>query len=410
MLTPKQKEYMRLLVEVGVNIQQGQKLIISCQVENAEFARECQRIAYENGCQEVIMRWIDDPTTRMKYLHAADEVFDTCPEWLVRFMTDYSREGAATLHLVSDDPESLLGVDPSRLARWAKVSGEALKEYREMMMRNENAWSIGALSAPAWAKKVFPELPEAEAIEALWDKIFTAVRVLGDGSAVGNWQKHAAKLKERMHILNEYNFKALRYRNALGTDFTVELAENHVWEAGGDVTTKGVPFMPNMPTEEIFTAPRKTGANGVVMASMPLCLKGTIINDIRFVFENGKIIEATASSGEALLREEIALDEGASFLGEVALVPYDSPIRQAQVLFYETLYDENASCHLAFGEAYPSCIKGGTAMSKDESKAAGLNDSITHVDFMLGTEDLSIVGITQDGVEMPVFVDGLFAF
>lgn len=410
MLSTKQKEYMRLLVEVGVNIQNGQKLIINCQVENAEFARECQRIAYERGASEVIMRWLDDPSTRMKYLHAADSVFDSCPEWLVHFLTDYSKEGAATLHLVSDDPENLLGVDPARLAKWAKVSGEALKEYRERMMKNETAWCIGALSAPAWAKKVFPELPEAEAIEALWEKIFTAVRVQGDDSAVENWRRHAAKLKERMHILNDYNFKALRYRNALGTDFTVELAENHVWEAGGDVTTKGVPFMPNMPTEEIFTAPKREGANGVVCASMPLCLKGTIINDIRFVFENGKIVEATASAGEALLREEITLDEGASYLGEVALVPYDSPIRKAGVLFYETLYDENASCHLAFGEAYPSCIKGGTSMNKEERKAAGLNDSITHVDFMLGTADLAIIGITQDGKEIPVFVEGLFAF
>jgi len=409
-LTDKLQEYARLLVAFGVNVQRGQKLVITCAVDHAVFARACMAIAYERGCAEVILNWTDDDCARQRYLKADDKVFDVCPEWRVRYFTDYAKEGCAFLYLLSEDPQNLLGVDPGRIARATKSSGEALREYRELRMKNENAWTIGALASTKWAAMVFPDLPAAEAEALLWERIFAAVRVNGDGSAVEAWRAHAAKLKERVKILNDYRFKSLHYQNALGTDFVIELAENHLWEAGGDKTTGGVPFMPNLPTEEVFTAPKRGGGSGLIVASMPLSLHGNVIEGIRFVVRDGRIVEATAQKGEETLRNALAVDEGASYFGEIALVPYDSPISRSNTLYYETLFDENAACHFAFGEAYPTNIEGGADMSKDERIAAGLNDSIMHVDFMVGTADLSVVGTRADGTEVVVMQDGNFVF
>lgn len=409
-MNAKLQEYARLMVEVGINIQKGQRLIIFCPVEHAEFARECARVAYEMGSKEVVLNWMDEQLVRLKYLNADEGVFSEFPKWRVDFYTDYAKEGAAFLHLRSDDPESLLGVDPNRILTAQKTSGNALREYRELRNKNCSPWSIGALSSPKWAKIVFPELSEAEAVEALWEKIFMAVRIKGDGTAVEAWKAHSKNLRERMKKMNDYNFKSLHYTNSLGTDLVVELAENHVWEAGGDTTAAGQFYMPNIPTEEIFTANKRDGINGVVYASMPLCRDGNVMDGLRFLIKDGRIVEATAKKGEEQLINAIDVDEGARYFGEVALVPYDSPISNSKTLYYETLYDENASCHFAFGRAYANTVKGGLDMTKEELKAAGLNDSMTHVDFMVGTSDLSIIGITHDGKKIPVFVDGNFAF
>ncbi len=237
-----------------------------------------------------------------------------------------------------------------------------------------------------------------------------ACRVKGDGSAVEAWRKHAENLKEHVRILNAYHFEKLHYENALGTDLWVELADTHVWEAGGDRTAQGQEYMPNIPTEECFTANKKTGINGVVCASLPLCRDGNVIENIRFTMENGRIVKAEATKGEDVLKAAISVDEGASYFGEVALVPYDSPISNSKTLYYETLFDENAACHFAFGKAYASNVEGGANMTKEQLKEAGINDSITHVDFMVGTADLKVTGYTHDGKEVPVFVDGNFAF
>lgn len=406
----KLREYARLLVEVGVNVQKGQTLLIFCPVEHAPFARLCADAAYEAGCREVVNVWGDDYMVRAKYLHADEEVFSEFPQWSADMFLFYAKQGAAFLHLRANDPENLLGVDPNRILTANKTAGNAQKAYRELSSKNVFPWSIGCLSSPKWAKKIFPNLSEDEAVAALWDKIFAAVRVKGDGTAVEAWKQHAATLKRHMKILNDYNFKSLHYKNALGTDLVVELAENHIWQAGGDTTASGQDYMPNLPTEECFTAPKKTGINGEVYAAMPLCRDGNVIENIHFTMKDGKIVEAHASTGEDVLKNAITVDEGASYFGEVALVPYDSPIRRSGILYYETLYDENAACHFAFGRAYASTVKGGTQMSKDELKAAGMNDSITHVDFMVGTKDLSITGLTFDGREIPVFTDGNFAF
>ena len=404
------EEYAKLLVEIGVNVQKGQNLVISCLVDNAWFARLCAKAAYDAGCREVIMSWGDEFLAREKYLRAADDVFDSVPEWKVRFNTDYAREGAAFLHIAGDDPEFLKGVDHDRLVRSARASGEALKEYRQLTMSNACPWSVGAIPTPAWAKKVFPDCSEDEAMEKLWNAIFASVRVTGDGSAVRRWREHLDTLHVRVDKLNELRLESLHYTNSLGTDLTIRLPEDHIWAGGDGVSKAGIRFIANMPTEEIFTAPLKNGIDGVVYASMPLSLDGELVDKFHFVIKEGKIVEGHAEVGEERLKAETTLDEGASYFGEVALVPYNSPIRNQELLFYNTLFDENAACHLAFGEAYPECVKGGENMSKEELKAHGLNDSITHVDFMVGTADLNITGKTHDGKEVPIFIDGNFAF
>ena len=404
------KEYAKLLVEVGVNIQKGQTLVIGSPVDCAWFARLCARAAYAAGCREVVMRWSDDELTREKYLHAEDSVFDSLPAWQAEFDNGYARQGAAFLHISARDPENLVGVDPDRIARSQRSSGEALREYRELTMSNTVPWCIGSIPIPSWARKVFPGCPDGEAVEKLWEAIFQAVRVDGSGAAVDRWREHLAGLKGHMDRLNSLNLESLHYTNSLGTDLTIRLPEGHIWAAGSSDTKSGLPFIANMPTEEVFTAPLRNGVDGVVCSSMPLVHNGVVIDKIRFQVKEGKIVEASAQTGEDALRAAITLDEGASYFGEVALVPYDSPISRQKLLYYNTLFDENASCHLAFGEAYPECLQGGAEMSKEERKARGLNDSITHVDFMVGTADLSITGKTRDGREVPVFVDGNFAW
>lgn len=403
----KLQEYARLLVEVGVNIQKGQRLILRAPVECAGFARLCAAAAYAAGCKEVVMDWRDDFMTRQKYLYADDEIFDTVPEWSKHFFNDYAEEGAGLLAISASDPENLKGVDPDRLVRATRSSSEALKTFYRLQMSNAIPWCIGAMPIPSWAEKVFPG--EEKAVEKLWDAIFASVRITGDGTAVDKWKAHLAMLEDRKNKLNKYHFKSLRYTNSLGTDLTIELPEKHLWAAGDGSTHKGQHFIANIPTEEIFTAPKKDGINGVIYSSLPLCHDGNIIDKFFFRVEKGKIVEAGAEVGEETLQAAITVDEGASYFGEVALVPYDSPISNQKILFYNTLFDENASCHLAFGEAYPECVEGGAEMEKEQLAELGLNDSITHVDFMVGTADLSIVGTTWDGEEIPVFVNGNFA-
>ena len=404
----KLQEYARLLVRVGLNVQRGQTLVISSPVECAYFARLCAAEAYAAGCKEVVMNWHDDALGRMKYLYADDAVFDDVPLWRRHFFNDYAQEGAAYLAISASDPENLKGVDGSRIIRAQQASGKALKEFDRLQMCSGFPWCIASIPIPNWAKTVFPEDGEERAMERLWDAIFRAVRISGDGKAVEKWQAHLKTLHARMEKLNALKFKSLHYTNALGTDLTVELPEGHIWEAGNDVTLSGQEYIANIPTEELFTSPLKTGVNGVVYASLPLVHDGNIIDGFHFVVKDGKIVEARARQGEETLQAAIAVDEGASYFGEVALVPYDSPISNQKILFYNTLFDENAACHIAFGEAYP-CLEGGQKMTKEELKARGLNDSITHVDFMVGTPDLSITGYTRDGRKVPVFIDGHFA-
>lgn len=402
-------EYAQLLVEVGVNIQPGQNLVINSPVDCAWFARLCAKAAYAAGCREVIMKWGDDDLTRERFLHARDDVFDAFPDWQAAFHNGYAREGAAFLNISATNPENLLGVDPDRLVRAQRSAGAAIQEYRNLQMSNAVPWCVASIPIPSWASKVFPDCPGEEAMEKLWDAIFQAIRITGDGGAVARWRQHLDTLAARVEKLNSLRLESLRFTNSLGTDLTIRLPEDHLWAGGGSKTLSGVPFIANIPTEEIFTAPLRDGVDGVVYASMPLVHNGSVIDGFHMEVKAGKIAAVHAQTGEDVLKAAISLDEGASRFGEVALVPYDSPISRQKLLYYNTLFDENASCHLAFGEAYPECIRDGAQLSEDERKARGLNASLTHVDFMVGTADLDIWGRTRDGQEVPVFQKGNFA-
>ena len=402
------KDYAELVVKSGINLQKGQRLSITCPVECADFARLCAAAAYEAGCKEVLMRWQDDEIRRMKYLHAADEVFDDFNSWELDYCNTLSEEGAGFLTIYAEDPESLKGVEPDRIKRAQISAGKALEVYRTRMMRNECPWCVCSVPSKAWAHMVFPELSEDEAVENLWKEILTACRVDG-GNAVLSWAEHSEELRKHVDILNEYNFKALKYKNAAGTDVTVGLPEGHVWLGGEEKASSGVMFSANIPTEEVFTLPERNSVNGTLVATKPLSLNGTLIEDFSFTVKDGKITEVHADKGEVVLKDAIAVDEGASYFGEVALVPYDSPISGSGILFYNTLFDENASCHFAFGDAYP-CFAGAEDMTEEDFKEKGMNRSMTHVDFMVGSEDLEITGVTHDGREIPVFRNGNFAF
>lgn len=406
----KLNEYAHLLVEVGLNLQPGQTPRVASNLECAQLARLCVAACYDRGARDVTVDWNDEFMTRERYLRADEAVFSEFPDHLKAKFDWMLDKQCPSLSITGSNPELLKGVDPARIKASRIASGEPTRPYFDAMSASQFQWCVAAHPTRAWAEKVFPDKKGEEAIDALWEAIFAVCRITGDGKGVERWQEHVAATAARCAKLNGYNFKSLHYTNSRGTDLTLELPENHVWMGGSEDTPKGVPFVANIPTEEIFTAPRWDGVNGKVYASLPLAMSGNLVKDFWMEFRDGKIVDVHAEEGEGYLRDSISLDEGSAYLGEVALVPYDSPINNTGILFYSTLFDENASCHLAFGSAYPTCVKGGDGMSEEEQKKAGLNQSMNHVDFMIGTADLSIVGITHEGQEIPVFVNGNFAF
>jgi aminopeptidase len=400
------KEYAQLLVQVGLNVQRGQQVNIFASVDCAVLARACAEVCYDVGAREVTVLWNDDQISRLKYLRADDAVFDEMPPWLKTFYDSALEKKCPHLAIVGDDPQALQGVDPVRIQRWRKVSGKALEDYYKGQTNNDFQWLVAACPTPAWAGMVFPGTENA--VERLWDAVYAACRVTGDGKAVERWAEHMATQKKLVAKLNEYAFTTLHYRSGLGTDLTVGLPENHFWTGASEMAGTGVEFIANLPTEEIFSLPHRDRVNGRVVASKPLSLNGNLVDGFWFELKDGKIVDLHAEVGEEILRKSVALDEGSSYLGEVALVPYDSPISNTNILFYETLFDENAACHFAFGEAYP-CIRGADKLSPQEQAALGINQSINHVDFMVGTADLEIIGTTPDGREIQVFEEGNFA-
>lgn len=402
-------QYARLVVEVGINVQKGQPIMINCPVDRADFARMLVTAAYDAGAKEVHLNWRDDYCARQRGLKADDSVFDSVHPWEVMKRMELAKEGVGIISVAASDPENMRGVDPDRLRRANMAAGRDLKDFMRIQMSNGIPWCVVSVPIASWAKKVFPELSEDEAMERLWEEIFKAVRITEDGDAVAEWRAHCDRIEGFAKRMTEYDFAELHYKNSIGTDLTVKMPENHMWLAGGDYC-KGVKFVANMPTEEVFSAPLRTGVEGTLVAAKPLVLNGNVIDGIRFTFREGRIVEIHADRGEETLRAEVELDEGSHYLGEIALVPYDSPISNSGILFYNTLFDENAACHFAFGEAYPACIKGGDDKEVEELKAAGINvESNTHVDFMVGTRDLEIVGTTRDGRKIKVFENGNFA-
>ena len=402
-------KYALLLIKTGINIQKDQTLVINSPIECASFTRIVSRIAYTEGARDVVINWRDELSSKIRYMNAPEEVFEEFPEWQRDFYLSNARIGAAFLSISASDPELMKDVNPERMSKSNKVASAAIKEYRDRLMSNKNVWCIASIPTIAWAKKVFPKLSENDAMEKLWNSIFKTVRVDTE-DPVASWEIHKNNLKTRMDFLNDNNFKFLVYKNSLGTNFKIELPENHIWLGGSDYTPEGIEFIANMPTEEVYTLPKKDGVNGVVVSSKPLNYNGNLIENFSLTFKQGKIVDYKAEVGYDILKSIIETDEGSYYLGEVALVPYNSPISNSNILFYNTLFDENASCHLAIGKAYPVCIKNGENLSDEELAKLGVNDSIMHEDFMVGTEDLIITGITVDETEISVFKNGDFAF
>jgi len=403
------KKYATLAVKTGVNIQKNQILVIMSPIECAPFTRMIMEEAYEAGAKEVVVHWNDELSGKIRFMKAQEEVFENMPQWQVDSFMHYAEQGAAFLSISASNPELLKEVDPARIAKSQKSRSMALKNFNARLMTNENPWSIVSIPTAGWATKVFPNVSTEEAIEKLWDAIFKIVRVDKE-NPVEAWEEHKRNLKHKMDYLNNKNFKSLHFKNEKGTDLHIELPENHLWVAGAEHSKEGIEFIANMPTEEVFSAPKKTGVNGKVYSSKPLNYGGNLIDNFSITFENGRIIDFSAEKGYDTLKNLIGTDEGSHYLGEVALVPYHSPISDSGIIFYNTLYDENASCHLAIGRAYSLCIKNGDTMTEEELEAAGGNYSLTHVDFMIGTEDLSITGIDADGNKADVFVNGDWAF
>jgi aminopeptidase len=403
------EKYARLIVKTGVNIQKGQTLVINSPIECAFFTRLIAQCAYEEGARDVVVSWKDELLSKIKFLQAPEEVFDEFPEWQKEFYLSYVRQGAAFVSIAASDPELLKDVNPGRLVKVQKASNTALKEHRERLMSNKNSWCVVSIPTKSWAKKVFSDLSEEEAVAKLWDAIIKTVRV-DTPDPVAAWEEHKQNLKNSAKFLNTNQFKYLQYKNSKGTDLKIELPANHIWLGGSEYTPEGLEFLANMPTEEVFTLPKKTGVNGTVMSSKPLNYNGNVIDEFSLTFKDGKIVDFTAKQGYEILKGLIETDEGSCYLGEVALVPFNSPISNSNILYFNTLFDENASCHLAIGKAYPVCIKDGENMDQEQLSALGVNDSLTHVDFMIGTNDLEIIGTTAAGKEIPVFKNGDFAF
>ncbi|RDU36814.1 aminopeptidase [Neobacillus piezotolerans] len=401
------EKYAELAVKVGVNVQPGQTLVINATLDAAEFVRVVAKKAYESGAYNVVVNWNDDTVSRLKYELAPEEVFNEYPQWRAKETEELAENGAAFMSIVSSSPDLLKGVQPQRISSFQKAAGQALANYRRMIQSDKVSWTVIAVPSREWAAKVFPDAPESEQVEKLWDAIFKAVRVDSE-DPVQAWKHHDETLHEKVRILNGKRFKFLHYK-APGTDLTIELPNGHLWVGAGSINEKGFEFMANMPTEEVFTVPLKTGVNGVVSSTKPLSYGGNIIDRFSLTFQNGRIVDVKAEEGEEILKRLVETDEGSHYLGEVALVPYDSPISQSNVLFFNTLFDENASNHLAIGSAYAFCIEGGKTMTAKQLAEAGLNESLTHVDFMIGSAEMNIDGITEDGKSEPVFRGGNWA-
>lgn len=400
-------KYAELIVRVGVNVQKGQEVFVTGSVDNAGLVRLVAGKAYEAGASNVHVDWTDDALSRLKYEKAADEVFTRFPAWETDKRNSFVERGAAFISIVSSSPDLLKGIDSGRISSFQKASGQGLKEFRRAIQADKVSWTVVAAASKAWAQKVFPEAGEAEAVERLWSAIFDSVRLHSD-DPVKAWEEHNATLHSKGEILNRNRFQKLHY-TAPGTDLTIELPEKHIWVAAGSTSAAGTAFMANMPTEEVFTVPLKTGVNGYVSSTKPLSYGGNIIDRFKLTFENGRIVKAEAEEGEDILQKLVDIDEGSHYLGEVALVPHESPISQSGILYFNTLFDENASNHLAIGSGYAFNIEGGKTMSPEELEAHGVNASITHNDFMIGSAEMDIDGIKSDGTVVPVFRKGNWA-
>ena len=402
-------KYAELIIKQGVNLQPHQELVIDASIECYQLVREIAKQAYLHQAKDVIVHYSDDVITRLRYENCPVEHFENIPQYLVELRNQYALKHAAIVTITSSHPEVLKGIDPMKLQTWSSHYHEACSTFYDHLDLGIDRWCIVGAPSVGWAQKVFPDLDEKDAVEALWNAIFKVTR-LDEKDPIEAWNEHRRSFERRVDILNQKKIKSMHYTNQLGTDLTVEMNDGYLFAGGGSYTRDGVYSFPNIPTEEIFTSPDRFKTRGIVYSSMPLNHNGNIIDEFWMKFEDGRIVDYGAKVGYDVLKSIIETDEGSHYLGEIALVPYDSPIRNMNILFYNTLFDENASCHLAIGKGFGECIQDGLTMDKKQLFEKGVNDSLTHVDFMIGTSDLSIQATLENGESFVVFENGNFAF
>ena len=399
------KKYAHTLLKYGVNLQQDQTLIISVDVENKDFAVIVTEEAYELGAKEVVLNWRCSPIARQRLLHANESVLEKPANWIPEFYKQYIDDKAAFLSLISANPKALEGIPTDRISLQSRNVNKALSFYHTAIMNSSVTWCVASVPTVLWADLLGYEGTDEEKINQLWATLLKLCRIEGV-EPKDTYRHHMAKLRHRCEALNKLDLKSLRYTCENGTDLLLELPEGHIWLGGEESSKDGTIFNANIPTEEVFSAPQYNGVNGVVHSTKPLIYHGNTISDFSFTFKEGKIVEYNAKEGYEVLKELVETDEGSQYLGEVALVDHFSPISQSNQIFYETLFDENASCHLAIGASYPTCLENSDGLSEDELKERGLNHSLTHVDFMIGHERMNIKGYTRDGQAVDIMIDG----
>lgn len=402
------RRYAKLLAKTGVNVKKGQWVIVQAELDQPEFVEMVVEELYRAGAGKITVEWSHQPLASLNYKYQDEKTLADVAKWEIEKWELRTKELPAMLYLESSDPDGLKGIDQEKFTSVRSARTKQFKPYRDEM-ENKYQWCIAAVPGKAWAKKVFPSLNVNQAVEKLWEVILQAARANGQ-DPVRAWADHNDEIARRCDYLNRLNLVELRYKSKNGTDLKVGLIEGSNFMGGGEESLKGRYFNPNIPSEEIFISPKCGEAEGIVFSTKPLSYQGEIIEDFSIRFVNGRAVEAKAKKNQHLLEKMIAMDEGAAMLGECAIIAYDSPINNQNILYYNTLFDENASCHLALGMGFSNCVRGYETMTKEALKEKGINDSLIHVDFMIGSKDLEIVGVTKRGDRVAILTDGNWAF
>ena len=398
------EKYADLIVRTGLNLHPGDNLAIRLSEHSLPLVRLVAKKAYQAGVADIQLMFNDDSITLDRFLEAPAESFETYPEYLVDFVENLFLDNHHVLSMVAPNPDLLKPADPARIAQWQKVAGMASKRTMKYTMQNKVKWCVMAVACPAWAEAAFPGMPEEEAMQKLWDNIFMATRI-DQEDPVAAWEEHDNRLKAHRKFLNEARFDRVHYKGP-GTDLMVGLVKDHIWEGGSGFSEAGDRFFANIPTEEVFSMPDADRVDGTLRATMPLSVRGQLVDDFHFTFKDGKVVDYDAGVGKQILDDLLKTDEGATHLGEIALVADNSPISNTGILFKNTLFDENASCHFALGAAYSENLEGASERSEEENRKLGMNDSVIHVDFMVGSKDVTVTGIKANGTEIVLLQDG----
>lgn len=401
------EKFAKTVLTMGVNLQKEQVLIISTPISAQDAALALAEEAYSMGAKRVVLEYSDSKMMKLRYLNETTDTLKDLYDFEINRRLELMDKNVCRVAIYSEDPEAYSGCDPEKLDAHLSVLRARTKAFMDAQMTNAIRWCVTAVPEPAWAKKIFPDLDNDTAQEKLWEMIQKTMLIDND-DPIQAWKEKAELVERRATFLNDHRFKTMHYKNSIGTDFHVNLMPDSLWTGAAEPAQDGVTFIANLPTEEIFTAPHRLGANGVLVSAKPLCYNGQIINNFRMEFKDGRCIKYSAEVGEDVLKKIIETDEGSHYLGEIALVQYDSPISNLNTLFFNTLFDENASCHFAFGQGYTTTVKDGNSYTTDEIFERGLNMSAQHEDFMVGTSDLSIIGETEDGEMIDIFVNGNF--